>query len=679
MAPNYGYIEDKFDANDKPYYYCGTKTARSEFQSANLIDDLPSKYIYNQEDTSSCVANATCMAIRYLATKTTNSKIPMDPARLYIYYNARAVAEMEKVGKVTEWPENVVDMGTRIRDAMKAINAFGIAGNDDDRWIHDGPEENPFPIDVNSRPHHTAYKDAQSVHAVEYCRLDPDHTPVAESILEDEEKDAIGIVTLARLKQCLVEGLPVIFGFSFFWPNFTTIPSLDPKEADDKKYPTIAPIPLERKHIGPPPGTKYGAHAVLAVGFDNQKKRVLIQNSWGAARNPYFWMPYDWITDFEATNDFWVVRTIGSSGPPPRREITRPTEVGLPANGKWSLTTSVPDNGDVAMAATSAVASACRHQDMAELFWISSRGAIEHAWYITGSPWKHIRQAGEGTAAIGSIAALSRNENTAEIFWIAPDGSVRASHAIGEVWNPWTVSEPGTAIPGAGIAALTRSPDHMEVWWVGPGGSINLRWFTEGVGWQVRYELAPKGSASLSSAVTALAIDNNEMAVWWITQGGTIDGRHWKNDGGWTDLYPADMLGKNTAALRTRIGAVARGKNAMEVFYITPRGGVAHQTWTRGAGWVEKNFRAAYSARVDSGITVVSTHESRMDVFWIGPNNSLLGSTWQNGLDWQHNIVAPSGRVMAGTPMGYFKRYPNSFSLCFLDYDGGLVLGNYDV
>lgn len=51
-------------------------------------------------------------------------------------------------------------------------------------------------------------------------------------------------------------------------------------------------------------------HAVLAIGYDDEKQAVLIQNSrgptWGGTGT--FWMPYSWITDYGATVDFWTFR-----------------------------------------------------------------------------------------------------------------------------------------------------------------------------------------------------------------------------------------------------------------------------------------------------------------------------------------------------------------------------------
>jgi hypothetical protein len=57
----------------------------------------------------------------------------------------------------------------------------------------------------------------------------------------------------------------------------------------------------------------------LVVGYDHDKERILCQNSWGVVgmdingwKSPggLFWMKYQWILDWEATDDFWMCRAV---------------------------------------------------------------------------------------------------------------------------------------------------------------------------------------------------------------------------------------------------------------------------------------------------------------------------------------------------------------------------------
>ena len=73
---------------------------------------------------------------------------------------------------------------------------------------------------------------AKHTHAVEYCRLDPDHNDATEDMFNDKEKAAVGRMTLTRFKQSIHEGYPVVFGFNYYWKTFTTdnSGSADPDE-----------------------------------------------------------------------------------------------------------------------------------------------------------------------------------------------------------------------------------------------------------------------------------------------------------------------------------------------------------------------------------------------------------------------------------------------------------------
>ena len=104
---------------------------------------------------------------------------------------------------------------------------------------------------------------------------------------------------LEKIKDHLRNGLPLIFGF-------TCYSSLD--LADDGKI----PFPDKNESV-------IGGHAVMAVGFDDDKKIVnpgnkktvttgafLIRNSWGVewGDKGYGWLPYEYVLKGIAS-DWW--------------------------------------------------------------------------------------------------------------------------------------------------------------------------------------------------------------------------------------------------------------------------------------------------------------------------------------------------------------------------------------
>lgn len=99
---------------------------------------------------------------------------------------------------------------------------------------------------------------------------------------------------LAEIKKSLAAELPAMFGFSVY----NSIPAVGDGNLD---------IPYPKRG-----DTLEGGHAVLAVGYDDDKKingetgAILIRNSWGTqwGDKGYGWLPYKYVLNGLA-DDFW--------------------------------------------------------------------------------------------------------------------------------------------------------------------------------------------------------------------------------------------------------------------------------------------------------------------------------------------------------------------------------------
>ena len=92
---------------------------------------------------------------------------------------------------------------------------------------------------------------------------------------------------------CLASGHPVVMGFTIY----DSFMNGEVERTGVMKYPKF----FERVIAG---------HAVLAVGYDMDKKMMLIKNSWGEewGQGGYFWMPFKVIKNRNMSDDFWTVR-----------------------------------------------------------------------------------------------------------------------------------------------------------------------------------------------------------------------------------------------------------------------------------------------------------------------------------------------------------------------------------
>ena len=217
--------------------------------------DLRPQFIqspYDQGSLGSCTANAIAGAVAFDLYK--QSKKNFMPSRLFIYFNERVM-------------ENTVnsDSGAQIRDGIKSINIQGVCS------------ETLWQYNINkfaTKPNIIAYVAAKLDRAVKYERVNQD---------------------IASIKTCLAQGFPMVFGFSVY----------ESFESDDVARTGIVPMPLSTEQL-------LGGHAVLAVGYINATKQIIVRNSWGTTwgQYGYFLMPYDYKTNPNLASDFWTVEQV---------------------------------------------------------------------------------------------------------------------------------------------------------------------------------------------------------------------------------------------------------------------------------------------------------------------------------------------------------------------------------
>jgi C1A family cysteine protease len=100
--------------------------------------------------------------------------------------------------------------------------------------------------------------------------------------------DAKNLANLDDVKTALNAGQTVAFGF--------------------RVYDSFRKIGADGMMSVPKPGEKLlGGHAVLAVGYDDEKKVLIVRNSWGAkwADNGYFYMPYE-VAKSSQVHEYWT-------------------------------------------------------------------------------------------------------------------------------------------------------------------------------------------------------------------------------------------------------------------------------------------------------------------------------------------------------------------------------------
>jgi C1A family cysteine protease len=235
---------------------------RDFFYSAPLgrIGPLPEKVdlrpgcpaVYDQGQLGSCTANGIGAAVEFDQIK--QGVKTFVPSRLFIYYNERAIE-----GHVSQ------DSGAQIRDGVKVVSKLG------------APPETAWPYAIDKfahKPPQAAYAEGKKDLVTRYERVPQ---------------------SLTQFQGCLADGYPFVFGFTVY----------ESFESDQVAKTGVVPMPKPGEAI-------LGGHCVVAVGYDNAKRQMIIRNSWGVnwGLAGYCLMPYEYLINPQLSSDFWTLRAV---------------------------------------------------------------------------------------------------------------------------------------------------------------------------------------------------------------------------------------------------------------------------------------------------------------------------------------------------------------------------------
>ena len=248
----YGWLPDRPDQRDKLY---ASIAAPPKKLPPKLDLSAGCSPVENQGQLGSCTANALVGNLEFLEKKARRAVV--DLSRLFIYYNERAME-----GTINE------DAGAMIRDGVKSLVKLGVCG--EKLW--------PYKIaSFTRKPSAACYQEAANHQVTSYHR----------------------ILGLQQMKQCLAEGYPFVFGFSVY-----------------EAFESAEVARTGKLNLPKPSEKQLGGHAVMAVGYDDAAKRVLVRNSWAVdwGLKGYFTMPYSYISDGNLADDFWTIRAFENQG-----------------------------------------------------------------------------------------------------------------------------------------------------------------------------------------------------------------------------------------------------------------------------------------------------------------------------------------------------------------------------
>lgn len=349
---------------------------------------------------------------------------------------------------------------------------------------------------------------------------------------------------------------------------------------------------------------------------------------------------------------------------------------------------------------TSTSGSVTRNPNHLDVFWVGADGAIASQWWdaAPGASWGDhqafpITQPGAAEPGTAT-AVVSRSPNHLDVFWVGADGAIASQWwdaTAGASWGdhqPFTITSPGAAKVGSSVTAVARYANHLDVFWVGADGAVISQWWdaAPGLGWgdHQPFALTPPGVADPTAGIAAVARTRDHLDVFWVSPDGSILSQWWDAapGAGWGDHNAFAVASPGSAHPGSPVAVVARYPGHLDVFWVGPDGAVASTWWdiVPGAGWGDHSpfpISAPGAADPTAGLAVVSRTRDHLDVFWVGPDGAI-GSQWWDGAPgagWgDHNAfpITPPGSARAGSPISAVTRYPNHLDVFWTGPDGAV-------
>lgn len=235
------------EPDNRDYLYSPVKVQIPD--SVDLRIQMPA--VYDQGQLGSCTANAVAGALDFQRARQAEHFIT--PSRLFIYYNERKDQHTIKE-----------DSGASIRESAKAVKKYGACPESE--WKYHVSK-------FTHKPTKSCYTDALKYEDLTYLRV----------------KQSVG-----DLQNALASGEAVLIGIQVY----------ESFESDAVANSGQVPMPNTASE------QLLGGHAVLVVGYENEK--WIVRNSWGESWGDrgYFYLPFPYLTNSDLSGDFWTLTKV---------------------------------------------------------------------------------------------------------------------------------------------------------------------------------------------------------------------------------------------------------------------------------------------------------------------------------------------------------------------------------
>lgn len=302
--------------NKKRYLLANKSTFISPVQTPSQVDLTTLPYYpsaYDQGDLGSCTANAVAFAYQFDVLKK-NANDPFMPSRLFLYFCERFLDQSNydpyasppltnaPAFSTTQGLALTDDSGSQDFQGIDVLQLYGVCN--ESLWPYDVtafaqiPSANWTAINAN-RVNHMA----RSFYAVGNLTKQYDASAITGDVIFFDTTQYQN--DLASIKQALAQGFPVVFGITI--PNDTDqqLQNYTNSVVSTSQYVNSMDYVSNSSNFS-------GGHAIVIVGYDDNRQAFLIRNSWGTdwGINGHFYLAYTFVSNPNLANDFWVLSDV---------------------------------------------------------------------------------------------------------------------------------------------------------------------------------------------------------------------------------------------------------------------------------------------------------------------------------------------------------------------------------
>jgi hypothetical protein len=231
---------------------------------------------------------------------------------------------------------------------------------------------------------------------------------------------------------------------------------------------------------------------------------------------------------------------------------------------------------------------------------------------------------------------------------------------------------------GAPVTAVARNPGQLDLFIVGNDGHVYTSWWTAGSEWSgISDNWRDIGGVfPVGSRVAAVVRNPNQLDLFITGGDGHVYTSWWTSGSDWSGLNDRwrDIGGVFPAG--APLAVVSRNPNQLDVFVVGNQGDVYTSWWTAGSDWSGLNDRWRDIGGVfpaGAPLAAVARNSNELDVFVVGNQGDVYTSWWIAGSDWSglNNRWRDIGGVFpAGAPLAAVARNPNQLDVFVVGNQG---------